>query len=84
MDFGSQNLNNIIEIFFISSIAICLDQNTYRNEWPILKWAEKSDHLFGKMEGVSSHPVMFSTEFELTNHIALIVSHDDPSFCFIP
>ena len=26
---------------------------------------------------------MFSTEFELINHIALIVSHDDPSFCYV-
>ena len=26
---------------------------------------------------------MFSTEFELANHIALIVSHDDPSFCYV-
>ena len=26
---------------------------------------------------------MFSTEFELTSHIALIVSHDHPSFSYV-
>ena len=29
------------------------------------------------------HKTMFSTEFERTNHIALIVSPDDPSVCYV-
>ena len=39
---------------------------------------QEPEHMY-----TAIYNLMFSPEFELTNHIALIVSHDDPSFFYV-